>query len=210
MSSNGNSARKHLPSVRRHAGCEVILSKSGIKKSFSYKAMKLELIVEKLYRKVLFAIVEEDFVDFLFSILTIPLGSVLSLLGDNSDLGSLDNLYKSIEDLNVEKLAKSWDLKYKLLYPIVAPDFFCKALEHPAIARGGFASKPGRFMVTDDLVVTPLTSTCSISALKPLQVPITGVQETLKYINVEEALCILKASINSASTLTEILKETDF
>ncbi|KAK1377481.1 hypothetical protein POM88_024225 [Heracleum sosnowskyi] len=114
MGNKGLSARRHAPSARRHAGCEVTLSKSCIEQSFSNMAMKLELVVRKLSKKVFFAVVEEDFVDFLFSILAIRLGSMLSLLGDNSDFGSLDNLCKSIKELQVEKLVKSWDLKYKL------------------------------------------------------------------------------------------------
>lgn len=178
-------------SARRHAGCEVTLSRSGIKERFSYKVMKVELFVQKSPKKVLFAIVEEDFVDFLFSILAIPLGSLISLLGENSDLGSLDNLYKNIKGLNAERLDKPWDLKYKILSPIVAPDFLCKALEHPAIAIGGFVSKRGKFMVTDDLVVTPLTCTPIISTLNSLQVPLTKVRELLMFINVEEVSYLL-------------------
>ncbi|KAK4268665.1 hypothetical protein QN277_025285 [Acacia crassicarpa] len=59
------------------------------------KRMKLNVMIENKF-KVLFAIVEEDFIDQILSFLTIPLGAVERLLQGNSDLGCIDNLYNSL------------------------------------------------------------------------------------------------------------------
>ena len=82
----------------------------------------LKVIVRKSEKKkILYAEAKEDFVDFLFSFLTAPLGSILKLLDGNSSLGCMDNLYKSVKDLN-----SSWFIRPSgtpLLDPRVAPQF---------------------------------------------------------------------------------------
>ncbi|KAK4268661.1 hypothetical protein QN277_025281 [Acacia crassicarpa] len=60
------------------------------------KRMKLNVTIEKSKCKVLFAIVDEDFVDQILSFLTIPLGAVERLLQGNSGLGCIDKLYNSL------------------------------------------------------------------------------------------------------------------
>ncbi|KAK4268659.1 hypothetical protein QN277_025279 [Acacia crassicarpa] len=60
------------------------------------KRMKLNLVISKSKCKVLFAVVDEDFMDQLLSFLTIPLGSVEGVLQGNSGLGCIDKLYNSL------------------------------------------------------------------------------------------------------------------
>ncbi|KAK4268662.1 hypothetical protein QN277_025282 [Acacia crassicarpa] len=60
------------------------------------KRMKLNVMIEKSKCKVLFAIVDEDFMDQILSFLTIPLGAVERLLQGNSGLGCIDKLYNSL------------------------------------------------------------------------------------------------------------------
>lgn len=66
--------------------------------------MKLKLLVDKTARKVLFAEADKGFVDFLFYLLSLPVGTVVRALKDNtmaySMVGSLGNLYQSIENLS--------------------------------------------------------------------------------------------------------------
>ena len=81
----------------------------------------LKVIVRKSRKKIFYAEAEEDFVDFIFSFLTAPIGSILKLLDGNSSLGCMDNLYKSVKDLN-----SSWFIRplgIPLLDPQVAPQF---------------------------------------------------------------------------------------
>ncbi|KAF6141383.1 hypothetical protein GIB67_021199 [Kingdonia uniflora] len=54
----------------------------------------LKLMVSKSRNEVLYAEAGADFEDFIFSILTLPLGSVTKILGGNTSMGCIDNLYK--------------------------------------------------------------------------------------------------------------------
>ncbi|KAF6161007.1 hypothetical protein GIB67_007648 [Kingdonia uniflora] len=55
------------------------------------------IIFCKSQNKILYAEAGEDFVEFLFSLLTLPLGSVVKLLDQNPSLGCISNLYKTVE-----------------------------------------------------------------------------------------------------------------
>lgn len=95
--------------------------KNGLWTSFNC-ILSLKVTVRK--SNILYAEAEGDFVDFLFSFLTTPLGSILKLLDGNSSLGCMDNLYKSVKDLN-----PSWfttPSSTPLLDLRVAPQFGCK------------------------------------------------------------------------------------
>ncbi|XP_071738752.1 uncharacterized protein [Rutidosis leptorrhynchoides] len=60
----------------------------------------LKLLIDTNSKKVLFAEANKEFVDFLFYILSLPLGTVIKLLKKNSMVGSLGKLYESIENLS--------------------------------------------------------------------------------------------------------------
>ncbi|CAO2043549.1 unnamed protein product [Urochloa humidicola] len=64
--------------------------------------IEVKLFVDKEKKKVLFAESDKEFVDVLFGFLTMPLGTIVRLLGKQSQMGCLDELYKSVEDLNSE------------------------------------------------------------------------------------------------------------
>ncbi|KAL7169779.1 hypothetical protein ACSBR2_034752 [Camellia fascicularis] len=95
--------------------------------------MVVKIMVRKSYGKALYAEAMEDFIDLLFSFLTIPLANVVECLDGDSSLGCVDNLFKSIKDLNLKWFAThrlpwsdfpecSNDL---LLDPGLAPKFRC-------------------------------------------------------------------------------------
>ncbi|KAK9186941.1 hypothetical protein WN944_018330 [Citrus x changshan-huyou] len=62
--------------------------------------VRVKLLIDTKGKKVLFAEAGKDFVDFLFYLLSLPLGSVVKLLREESMCGCLSNLYESIENLN--------------------------------------------------------------------------------------------------------------
>ncbi|KAL9231414.1 hypothetical protein vseg_006646 [Gypsophila vaccaria] len=62
--------------------------------------VKLKLLVDTDAKKVLFAEVGKYFVDFLFHIMSLPVGTIVKLLNVNNMVGSLGALYKSIETLS--------------------------------------------------------------------------------------------------------------
>ncbi|KAK4719436.1 hypothetical protein R3W88_017774 [Solanum pinnatisectum] len=61
--------------------------------------LSMKLLIDTKAGKVLFAEADKDCVDFLFHILSLPIGTVISLLKEKGMSGSLPNLYESVENL---------------------------------------------------------------------------------------------------------------
>lgn len=80
------------------------------------RKLDVKVIQSKSQKNIIFAETNGDFVDFIFSFLTMPLGSVVKLLGPNSFAGRVGNLYKSVENL---------DCMSVLLDPGIAHQFSC-------------------------------------------------------------------------------------
>ncbi|KAL0422624.1 UNVERIFIED_CONTAM: hypothetical protein Slati_3285300 [Sesamum latifolium] len=212
----------------------------------SSKKMIVKAIIQKTTNRVLVAQAQEDFVDFLFSLLSLPLAKVLCLLDGNTSLSSVDNLYNSISNLDGGRYLKTQGLE-----PMQAiSEYFCKNSIFPRTrhslrcfthrhegsdlitsylafhppARGhyfksqdtlfrdmdgkeGYVKGPSMFMVSDDLVVTPCAAAISsLSILNNLNIELADVEELTFEIGKQEALSILKASLTSASALTNSLK----
>ncbi|KAF8394964.1 hypothetical protein HHK36_018903 [Tetracentron sinense] len=90
------------------------------------KFFKVKLMVSKSSNKVLYAEAGEDFVDLVLSFLTLPLGSIVELFGGKSPMQSLNNLYKSVEELSVDNYMKSDECKNLLLHPKLPSYFGCE------------------------------------------------------------------------------------
>ncbi|KAK4270441.1 hypothetical protein QN277_023477 [Acacia crassicarpa] len=198
-------------------------------------SFNLRITVSKSKNKILYVEAEEDFTDFLLSFLSMPLGATLKLLDANVNLGSMQNLYKSVKGLN-----PSWFGRYRSECPPFSPlldlkvasqngckkqpldiceeespsyhdtsNLFTKkmTLFEPRCADGwseavGFVRRPSLFAVMDDLQVTPLTSTSTVSFLQKLQVPFNDLEEHNVTIHELEALNLLGASLTSKAALT--------
>uniref|UniRef100_M1BTA2 DUF674 family protein n=2 Tax=Solanum tuberosum TaxID=4113 RepID=M1BTA2_SOLTU len=87
----------------------IIMSESGNLSSISEngtsnntKKLELKLTVRKSTNKVLCAEAGNDFIDFLFNFLTIPIGSIEDVLKGSSGLRCIDNFYKSVEALDLK------------------------------------------------------------------------------------------------------------
>ncbi|CAJ2655909.1 unnamed protein product [Trifolium pratense] len=80
--------------------------------------MNIKVVQSKSQNKIITIEDNGDFVDFIFSFLTMPLGSIVKLLGANSFAGSgcVGNLYKSVENLDPTSV---------LLNPGIVPQFGC-------------------------------------------------------------------------------------
>ncbi|CAL5210869.1 unnamed protein product [Lathyrus oleraceus] len=218
--------------------------------------IKLKLMVRKSKKKILYAEAEGDFVDFLLSFLTTPIGSILEQLDGNFSLGSMENLHKSVKEFNPSWLIKP--LGNPLPNPKVASQFGCKKqpliniyeektpsywygkgvvknhicysnvngviskkksgvknpeamkLFDPRSAYGrtesalGFVKRPSLFVVWDDLQVTPLANSSSISFLHKMNVSLDDLEEHVVSIGETEALNLLGASLaSSKEALTE-------
>ncbi|KAI5401882.1 uncharacterized protein LOC127098098 [Lathyrus oleraceus] len=68
--------------------------------SSSSTKVSMKLLIDTKNQKVLFAEASKSVVDFLFNLLCLPIGTVVKLLSANGMVGSLGNLYQSVENLN--------------------------------------------------------------------------------------------------------------
>ncbi|KAK7294629.1 hypothetical protein RJT34_17518 [Clitoria ternatea] len=70
----------------------------------------------------------------------------------------------------------------------------------PKSSFGGFARGPSMYMVTDDLVVSPISSISGVSHFK--RVPFVDLEKRVIKVGLKEGLSLLKASLTSTSALT--------
>ncbi|CAA0840186.1 Unknown protein [Striga hermonthica] len=63
-------------------------------------SISLKLLIDTRAKRVLFAEAGKDCVDFLFYILSLPVAKLIDLVGKQGMVGSIANLYESIENLN--------------------------------------------------------------------------------------------------------------
>lgn len=71
--------------------------------------ISLKLLLNKSTNKVLFAEAGKDFVDFLFSILALPIGTVITILTQEQMVGSFGRLYNSLDKLSSTHLQSKAD-----------------------------------------------------------------------------------------------------
>jgi hypothetical protein len=62
--------------------------------------VSMKLLIDTKNEKVLFAEASKAVVDFLLNLLCLPIGTVVKLLSSNGMVGSLGNLYQSVENLS--------------------------------------------------------------------------------------------------------------
>lgn len=205
--------------------------------------IKLKLMVRKSKKKILYAEAEGDFIDFLLSFLTTPIGSILEQLNGDFSLGSMQNLHKSVKEFNPSWLIRP--LGNPLPNPKVAPQFGCEKqslvniyeektpsywygkgvvknhicysnvngviskkksgvknpeamkLFDPRSSNGGiesglgFVKRPSLFVVWDDLQVTPLANSSSISFLHKMNVSLDDLEEHAVSIGETEVTIII-------------------
>ncbi|XP_051229225.1 uncharacterized protein [Lolium perenne] len=82
--------------------------------------LSMKLLVDTKSRCVLFAEAGKDVVDFLFSLLALPIGTTVKLLGEESMAGSTGELYGSVERLD-DTYVQPGAAKDALLRPVIAP-----------------------------------------------------------------------------------------
>ncbi|KAI4962863.1 hypothetical protein ZWY2020_024709 [Hordeum vulgare] len=95
------------------------MSSSSSSMSSDGPTVAVKLFIDKEKRRVLFAESDKEFVDVLFSFLTMPLGRIVRLFDKQSQVGCLDELYKSVESLG-EGHFRAKACKSMLLAPLNA------------------------------------------------------------------------------------------
>ncbi|KAK8916671.1 hypothetical protein KSP39_PZI022638 [Platanthera zijinensis] len=102
--------------------------------------IRVRFLIDREQRRVVFAEAGSDFVDVLFSFLTLPLGRIVRLLKKQSCLGSLDSLYDSVEKFYGEHL-QTEACREMLLNPRSAAAIQCEFLK----IKGLHEPKPRSF-----------------------------------------------------------------
>ncbi|KAF5785541.1 hypothetical protein HanPI659440_Chr10g0373361 [Helianthus annuus] len=151
------------------------------------KPVHLKVFVDKKKKKVMFAEAEQDFVEILFSFLTLPLGTIARISSKHqatmdTKVGSLDSLYESVEILDYKHFSNEAS-KNALVNPWNSSLSLCQKLKidlnniKPVGARVSdnhdnlvFFKKRTSFIITDDLNLVPFMLDTSISLLKFLGV----------------------------------------
>ncbi|KAK1398297.1 hypothetical protein POM88_008160 [Heracleum sosnowskyi] len=83
-----------------------------------FRNKTVKVVVQKSTKKILLAQAAEDFVEFLFGFLAMPLGRIVTFLGESfSSNGTVENLHNSLSNLDVGRHFKFDALRNFLLYP---------------------------------------------------------------------------------------------
>ncbi|WOG95784.1 hypothetical protein DCAR_0415112 [Daucus carota subsp. sativus] len=179
--------------------------------------VSLKLLVDNSTGKVIFAEAGKDFVDFLFGLLEIPLGSLLNLLDGEGMCKSwtLSKVYQSVNKLGNEYLQTN-QTKQNLLNPAM-PESNTKAA--PFIQQlgyrksqcssssfvfgknvdktevDGYVKGSVTYMISDDLTVKPLSCISCLSLINSLGVKDIGTLEE-KIVNIDMKKVSLIATSN--------------
>ena len=124
--------------------------------------MNLKLLINKKDDKVVFAEAENDFIDFLFNLLTLPIGTIVSFLPKENSLRDLHESINKLEEAYL--LDQSDDSFLKLKTPAYAfLPFF-----NPYSSRSHSHKQDNlvTYMVADDLSVTPKSMTSTMALFK--------------------------------------------
>ncbi|KAJ6814039.1 uncharacterized protein M6B38_139100 [Iris pallida] len=240
---------------RDHVGKkEAVQVKTESNQETNTEGISIKLLINKHTNKILCAEADDDFLNILFSFLTLPLGSLIKILNKNTGIGRVDNLYRSAEDLSLEDI-ESEQSRSILLSPKLGPFFGCsnnilkldeinpregtkhgchtcywknnnkactaakcdhgvgksvikelnpKSPQGGTEKGGGYAKGRGKFVVTDDLCVSPVSSSSIIPVLSKLDSSIDSVVEREVVAGEIQVLNLLRAAITSKTPLTDV------
>lgn len=170
------------------------------------ETISLKLIINSVNNTVLYAEAANDFVDLLCSFLTFPIGFLFQKNVHFPLNGCMDNVYKSIYNLE-DELFKSPMMKETLLESKLAPGlaqrkkvigirdtknptcsdlirhykaekcYINKCCNEETVIASGFIKGPSSFMIMDNLAVMPLSSISGLCLIETMQIPLDKVVE---------------------------------
>ncbi|KAL0422623.1 UNVERIFIED_CONTAM: hypothetical protein Slati_3285200 [Sesamum latifolium] len=181
---------------------DLVVSLGWITEEASSKRVIVKAFIQKATNRVILVEAEDDFVNFLFSPLTLPLVKVAAYFLKNKMFPLTENdqpaLYVNREHPTQKcYLTNSASEEHSVT---------CRPVLFKDMNEKESGVKVPTFMVTDDLVVTPSSVMSGFSILTGLKIPLSDVEEQAFEIGSEEALSIIKACLTSTSALTNGLK----
>ena len=145
--------------------------------------MSLKLLINKNDDKVVFAEAEKDFVDFLFNLLTLPIGTTTSFLPKGICLGGLHESIKKLDGayLQPNQSADS-PLKLNTLAYAILPFFNSSSSRSHGHVQGLVT-----YMVPDDLSITPMSMATTMALFKKYNIEEVDVlEEKMVAISLDE------------------------
>ncbi|XP_074331010.1 uncharacterized protein LOC141668181 isoform X1 [Apium graveolens] len=198
------------------------------------ETISLKLIINLVNNTVLYAEADSYFVDLLCSFLTFPIGFLFQKNDCFSFNGCMDNVYKSINNLEVE-LFKSPIMKETLLESKLAPGLAqlkkvisiedttsptytdlighykaekystnSKYCNEEPVIAKGFVKGPSSFMIMDNLAVMPLSSISGLRLIETMQIPFDKILEKEVVMGEIEAIRLFTASLVAENALTDV------
>ncbi|KAL8544728.1 hypothetical protein ACS0TY_005091 [Phlomoides rotata] len=147
--------------------------------------VSMKLLIDTGRKRVLFAEAGKDCVDFLFFILSLPLSTLIRLLGKQQMVGSLGNLYESIETLNDSYIQPNInkDTLLKPLSPLSGYSVPLLSLESPQASTGkSFYRCHYHNNVTDDPRATCPSCSNKMSSIMTYVAPPDAVQQEASHV----------------------------
>ncbi|XBI74967.1 hypothetical protein VPH35_068407 [Triticum aestivum] len=104
-------------------------------------ALSMKLLVDTKAQRVLFVEASKDVVDFLFSLLALPVGTAVKLLGKDSMVGCVGNLYGSVEKLD-GTYVQPGAAKDALLHPVPKALYKCSRCNNSFVSETSSTNCP--------------------------------------------------------------------
>ncbi|KAM0036819.1 hypothetical protein Hdeb2414_s0014g00430841 [Helianthus debilis subsp. tardiflorus] len=135
----------------------------------SQTKFSLKLVINKEEKRVIFAEADNNFVDTLFSIMTLPMATIIRLLrklpdGTLKPIGSLNNLYQSLLDISINCMSAE-ENKWMLLNPRTSSHDTCRKLKLNINDE-----EPTKYFICQDIMCSRCSdacfSTCNLAKCK--------------------------------------------
>ncbi|GJV72669.1 hypothetical protein Tco_1492664 [Tanacetum coccineum] len=182
------------------------------------KPVQLNVYIDQQKNKVMFAEADEEFVEILFSFLTLPLGTIAKFLAKHADamdteVGSFTSLYQSVVHFDVKHFTNVY-CKEVLVNPVNSSACVCQKLKlnldtcvngsHSGVT---LLKEKSSFIITDDLKITPfLPVDKTFQYLSTLGVKcINSLHQTTIDLGFEEFTNLLKWSLLTSNALTNFV-----
>nr|VDC76042.1 unnamed protein product [Brassica rapa] len=213
--------RKHCTTRKRKALTPLVQENAVAGDADKFVAIKV--YIRKTDKRILYAECREDFIDLLFTFLAIPLDFEKQKEATVSQC-VLPYYYKFRAQL-LDIVIQEEDSEYECLVPRNGyPSSNCKfskKIKKDVLSNGerivkftqmhsntssyagvGFVKGETNFIVSDDLFITPMSTSSTISLLSKLQMNISDIDEQVINISKAEAVGLLRASLITTSALT--------
>jgi hypothetical protein len=112
--------------------------------STTTSTLRMKLLIDTKANRAVFAEVDKDAVDFLFSLLALPVAKIVEMLGKGSMPGSFGNLYGSVEKLDDSYVLPGAEKK-TVLQPAVVPSAASTRRSSLLLAPSSGQSSPNRW-----------------------------------------------------------------